>query len=256
MLISNFFGRQCRNFSEQSKFIQSLKYPSLDTISYLHYIHIGKTAGRSIKKFFDFVELSFPVSPPFKFVSHGHNFTIQSLPTHSKAVVSIRDPIHRFVSAFESRKYKLLTKKTRYKEDSWVYSLFPSVESLVDSLFSDPRAIQATRVIPHIRQPYSHFFPIKYLDSLENNIFSVISQESLITDISTLASMTGFSSIPHVADYVGSLAENSNRRFTQVSTTEIVTNLSTSALSKVKAFLCEDYIIYNRLLDLKHTLVG
>ena len=123
----------------------------------IHLFHIGKTGGTALKQ----ALLDHP-SPRFSVLLHGHGVTLADVPAGEKFMFVIRDPLSRFVSAFNGR---LREDRPRYhypwKDGERVaFGLFETPDDLGAALGSkDPdrrgRAEQAMRDIGHVNTPYS-----------------------------------------------------------------------------------------------------
>lgn len=243
--------------SEQSRVCQSLRYPDLLGIRHLHYIHVGKCAGRSIKKVIHLASSEFDIkNAKYKLIPHTHFFAIGSLPIGSSAFISIRDPISRFVSAFESRKHKLNNASTQYVGDAWVFKKYPDVNCFAESLFADECYKQAVSALPHIRQPLDYFLGKECNENSINKIKVVLEQESLVSDLEFLLKISYPKVSPNMYSMLKDLRENSNTRFTSKTTAQIVQSLSSLAHANLNKLLENDYRIYNLLLKRKHLLLS
>lgn len=66
-----------------------------------HFLHIGKTAGTSIKYAFNQTKLY--TNKNLVFVLHHHGFRLPDVPEDERVFFIVRDPIDRYVSGFYSR---------------------------------------------------------------------------------------------------------------------------------------------------------
>ncbi|MEJ2889485.1 hypothetical protein [Actinomycetospora aeridis] len=125
----------------------------------LHFLHIGKTGGTAIKAAFGRSDV---VTATHRLVLHDHGFGLDDVPPGERAVFVLRDPVSRFVSAFNSRRRQ---GRPRYDapwtpQEAAAFAAFPTADSLARAL-DDPRrrgaAQDAMRSIRHVRDPLTSF---------------------------------------------------------------------------------------------------
>ena len=63
----------------------------------LNILHIGKTGGNSLRT------ALLPYVDKCSLIIHGHEITLQNIPSGQKVLFVVRDPVERFVSGFNSR---------------------------------------------------------------------------------------------------------------------------------------------------------
>jgi hypothetical protein len=127
----------------------------------LHVFHIGKTGGTALKE----ALLEHRDSSTYDLLLHGHAVTLADVPVGEKYMFVLRDPLKRFVSAFNGR---LREDRPRYhypwrEEERIAFSIFKTPESLATSLSARSRrerreAEAAMRGIGHVNTPYSYWF--------------------------------------------------------------------------------------------------
>ncbi len=124
----------------------------------VHFIHIGKTAGSTL------VELLRRHGLDRRVAIHGHEFTLRDVPVGEQCFFFIRDPVSRFVSAFNSRR--------REGRPTYVYphspgeaeafARFGTPNDLAEALAAPDSAVRAEAdrafaAIHHLRRGYEHY---------------------------------------------------------------------------------------------------
>lgn len=207
-------------------------------------LHIGKTAGTALKAVLDAqkrIDSTFPVE------MFSHEMTLPRLcnerPDHH-VVFFVRDPLSRFVSAFNSR---LRRGQPRY-DSRWTeaeevsFSHFSTANQLAEALANqEPRAINAMAAISHIRQTFVYFLgSAELLKRERDRILFIGEQESFDSDLAMLRELLGVDpSIVTPTDDIGAHRNPSH----------IPRELSDMAARAVTAWYDEDY----RILDLCRT---
>jgi hypothetical protein len=153
-------------------------------------LHIGKTAGTALKAVLDAqknIDSLFPVE------IFSHEMTLPRLcgerPDH-QVIFFVRDPLSRFVSAFNSR---LRRGQPRYnsqwtKAEEVAFSHFSTANQLAEALAKqEPRAISAMAAISHIRQTLVYFLgSIELLERERDRILFIGEQERFDADLAML----------------------------------------------------------------------
>lgn len=125
----------------------------------LHFLHVGKTGGTAVKAAFGDDDV---VTPTHRLVLHGHEVTLADVPDGERVVVVVRDPVSRFVSAFNSR---LRRGRPRYDApwspgEAAAFAAFPTADALARAL-GDPsrreRAVEAMHAVRHVRDPLTRW---------------------------------------------------------------------------------------------------
>jgi hypothetical protein len=127
----------------------------------VHVFHVGKTGGTALNH----VLLEHADVARYRPVFGGHELTLADVPAGERFMFFIRDPLTRFVSAFNSR---LREGRPRYhypwrEEERAVFAVFKTPDQLGTALSSadaDERALaeQAMRGIGHLNTRYSYWF--------------------------------------------------------------------------------------------------
>jgi hypothetical protein len=127
----------------------------------LHVFHIGKTGGTALKESL----LQYGGDSGYRLLLHGHDVTLPDVPPGEKFMFVIRDPLSRFVSAFNGR---LRADRPRYdypwrNEEKVAFAIFKTPDQLATALSATDsekrrQAEEAMRGIGHVNTPYSYWF--------------------------------------------------------------------------------------------------
>jgi hypothetical protein len=128
----------------------------------LNVLHIGKTGGTALKH----VLSENADASRCQLLFRGHEVTLPDVPPGEQVMFLIRDPLTRFVSAFNGR---LREDRPRYHypwrdEERVAFAIFKTPDQLAVALSSeDPtereQAEAAMRGIGHVNTPYTFWFP-------------------------------------------------------------------------------------------------
>jgi len=128
----------------------------------LNVLHIGKTGGTALKH----VLAECASSSRYELLFRGHEVTLADVPKGEQYMFLIRDPLSRFVSAFNGR---LREDRPRYhypwrEEERIAFARFKTPDELAVALSSDDdeerqAAERAMRGIGHVNTPYTVWFP-------------------------------------------------------------------------------------------------
>lgn len=164
-------------------------YYRINNIVPLHVLHIGKTGGTAIKHALNSIR-SFD---RYNFVLHPHKVTLKDIPKGEKVIFFLRDPIKRFVSAFNSRLRKGLP---RYEipwsqSETIAFADFGSANELAMGLSGNDavrsRAVFAMNNIRHVKDSFWLWFKNEtYFRSRFDDVFLLGRQESLNEDFEKL----------------------------------------------------------------------
>lgn len=156
----------------------------------LHVLHVGKTGGTSLNH----VLLEHADSARLQPVFGGHQLRVADIPVGESFMFVLRDPLSRFVSAFNSR---LREGRPRYhypwrEEERVAFTEFQTPDELAAALSSrNPlgrrRAKQAMKAIGHVNTHYAYWFgtPSEFRERLAD-VFFVAFQEHLDDDFELL----------------------------------------------------------------------
>lgn len=124
----------------------------------LHFLHIGKTGGTAIKHALrsnDVTRCRYG-----ELIWHSHRFTLRDATDNDSVFFCVRDPLRRFLSAFDSRKRK---GQPRYYSE-WTdaeqetFKRWQSPNDLGHAIAEgDPSAVNAVRSIRHVQRPLRHW---------------------------------------------------------------------------------------------------
>jgi hypothetical protein len=161
----------------------------------LNVLHIGKTGGTALKH----VLRENEAASRYQLLFRGHDVTLRDVPHGEQFMFLIRDPLSRFVSAFNGR---LREDRPRYHypwrdEEKIAFALFEKPDELAVALSSDDaerraQAEAAMHGIGHVNTPYAFWFRDdasfrKRLDDL----FFIGLQDSLDDDFEELRRRLG-----------------------------------------------------------------
>jgi O-antigen biosynthesis protein len=128
----------------------------------LNVLHIGKTGGTALKH----VLTEYEAGSRYQLLFRGHDVTLPDVPKGEPFMFLIRDPLSRFVSAFNGR---LREDRPRYhypwrEEERIAFAIFKTPDQLAVALSSadDEERAQAERAmqgIGHVNTPYTFWFP-------------------------------------------------------------------------------------------------
>jgi hypothetical protein len=128
----------------------------------LNVLHIGKTGGTALKH----VLKEHAAASDYQLLFRGHEVTLADVPRGEQFMFLIRDPLTRFVSAFNGR---LREDRPRYhypwrEEERVAFAIFKTPDQLAVTLSSDDarereQAEAAMHGIGHVNTPYTFWFP-------------------------------------------------------------------------------------------------
>jgi hypothetical protein len=167
----------------------------------LHVFHIGKTGGTALNH----VLVEQGDACRYRPVFGGHVLTMADVPRGERFMFFIRDPLDRYVSAFNSR---LREGRPRYHypwrdEERVAFAEFKTPDQLATALSSADRAERARaedamRGIGHVNTPYSFWFGSqRKLRRRLPDVFFIGFQERLDDDFVLLKRKLG---LPHEVD--------------------------------------------------------
>src|SRR5438477_10058390 len=112
--------------------------PSADDRRRVHFLRVGKTGGTALTQ----VLLDYRDAANCEIVFHGHEATMADVPVGEHALFVLRDPVSRFVSAFNGR---LREDRPRYhypwnEGERRAFARFEQPEELASALSSSDRA--------------------------------------------------------------------------------------------------------------------
>lgn len=161
----------------------------------VHVFHIGKTGGTALKQ----ALLDHRVASGYELLLHGHDVRLAHVPPGESFMFAIRDPLSRFVSAFNGR---LREDRPRYhypwrEEERIAFSIFETPDDLASGLSSRNRkrrkqAERAMRGIGHINTPYRFWFgDERVFEARAPDLFFIAFQETLDDDFELLKERLG-----------------------------------------------------------------
>ena len=127
----------------------------------LNVLHIGKTGGTALKH----VLREHESESPYQLLFRGHDVTLADVPAGEAVMFLLRDPLSRFVSAFNGR---LREDRPRYHypwrdEERVAFAVFKRPDELAVALSADDddrraQAEAAMHGIGHVNTPYTFWF--------------------------------------------------------------------------------------------------
>ena len=176
----------------------------------LNVLHIGKTGGTALKH----VLREHQDASRYQLLFRGHDVTLADVPAGEHFMFLIRDPLTRFVSAFNGR---LREDRPRYHypwrdEEKVAFATFKTPDQLAVALSSSgqterEQAEQAMNGIGHVNTPYTFWFKDdSTFQSRVDDVFFIGLQDRLDEDFELLkrrlalpdeARMTGDETVAH-----------------------------------------------------------
>jgi hypothetical protein len=157
----------------------------------LHFLDVGETGGDALR-----AALEVGDAEDHVVVLHGHSATVRDLPDREQVLVFLRDPLSRFVAAFDRRKaeHRSPSELVRATEEALAFERFPTPTALGEALADDPRAVEAMQEIRLVRDHYLHWFG--GWDGLEaaaseGRIYGVLRTEDLSWSLASLLGTLG-----------------------------------------------------------------
>jgi Sulfotransferase family len=169
--------------------------PSEDGERRVHFLRPGKTGGTALTA----ALLEYRDIAGYEIVFHGHETTLADVPVGERVLFLLRDPVSRFVSAFNGR---LREDRPRYhypwtEGERRAFARFKQPEELASALSSADqieraRAEDAMHSIGHISTPYSYWFNgMRKFRRRRRDLFFIAFQESLDDDFELLKQRLG-----------------------------------------------------------------
>jgi hypothetical protein len=157
----------------------------------VHFLHIGKTGGNAIRAALGLRKDRFgPVAAGTVAGVRGHHVRLADIPAGDKVIFTLRDPIGRFVSGFNSRMRQGGPVKHRpwTEVEARAFARFKTPNELGLALSSSDPAIrsaaeEALNGIGHVKRHYAHWLQdMAYVRRRADDILFVAMVESLDAD--------------------------------------------------------------------------
>jgi hypothetical protein len=208
----------------------------------VHFIHLSKTGGSAIKQAIR--EADQPETRFGKIFLHPHPRTLDELPEDHHVFFTVRDPIARFVSAFNSRLRKGQPKYFREwsKGEREVFQTFESPQALAAGLASPDRgtrakAIRAMSDIRQLRREMALWLQgPALLKRRRSHIVYIARQETLAEDWEQIKEVLGYSS---------DLALPSNPKAAHRTDESFDRGLDAAAIKALTKWYARDYRLLN-----------
>src|SRR5690348_15858289 len=198
---------------------------------HIHFLHVGKTGGTAIKA----------ALKPFEHLVqlHDHSVRLSDIPVGDRVFFFLRDPVSRFVSAFNSR---LRCGRPRYDfpwspDEAKAFKRFKSPEELALALSSSNllkrrSAVAAMRAIKHLSNSYWDWLHDgETMNHRTAHILFIGQPAHLATDFEALCSRLGIRQAVLPVDEVA-MHKTSAR---------LDTSLRSKSVETLKAWYANDY---------------
>ncbi len=181
-------------YARGRRLVGALKRES-DAREPLHVLHVGKTGGTALNH----VLVEHAATLRYRPVFGGHQLTLADIPPGERFMFLIRDPLTRFVSAFNSRLREGLPRyHYPWRDDERAaFAVFTTPDQLATALSSADtservQAEQAMRAIGHVNTHYSSWFgDAEQFRARLQDLFFVGFQERLDEDFDLLKRKLG-----------------------------------------------------------------
>jgi hypothetical protein len=159
----------------------------------VNFLHIGKTGVSALREALGDIRDG-------SVVIHPHETSLKAIPVGDRVVFSIRDPISRFVSGFNSRLRK--GRPRNYNEwspeEARAFSVFQTPNQLGEALFAPDAALRtsaqvAMDAILHTRSMKDWLINKPYLASRSKDVAFVVLQSELELDFQRLVTLFNIS---------------------------------------------------------------
>lgn len=157
---------------------------------FVHFLHIGKTGGSSIK----YAMSQHFADNCYAIYLHSHHVRLRDVPGGERVIFFLRDPISRFISGFYSRQRQGRPRYFRRwnPDEKNAFEEFSTPNQLAIAIFSTDdkekrRAQSAMESIQHVRDSYMEWFESEdYFRSRLSDVFFIGFQERLAEDFDIL----------------------------------------------------------------------
>jgi hypothetical protein len=216
----------------------------------LHVLHVGKTGGTALSQ----VLVEYAAEARYRPVFGGHELTVADVPLGERFMFFIRDPLSRFVSAFNSR---LREGRPRYhypwrEEEKIAFARFKTPDELATALSAEDEtlrleATEAMHGIGHLNTGYSFWFGDEdAFRSRVGDLFFVGFQERLGADFELLKTRLGLPADANLPE--GDAAHRAPVGFD--------TRLGDVARANLQRWYAEDIAFFGLCLDLSARING
>lgn len=205
-------------------------------------LHIGKTGGNSLRHVLQ------PLEQQFGIQVLRHRSTLKDVGPGDRAIFTVREPVSRFISGFNSR-----LRQGRPRNDvPWkggeieTFARFKAPNELAEALSSpaDRAAAEAAMgSIQHVREHLSHWLgSLDYLRSRQNDIAYVCHQPELTQDFEAIKRLLGLpEELALPEDPI--IAHHTPEGFS--------TSLSALGEANIRAWYADDFLLYEECLKLR-----
>lgn len=151
----------------------------------VHLLHIGKTGGTALKTALQQATAVGTTTALGTLHVHGHDMTLDRLPEGDVAICFLRDPVTRFVSAFDSRYRR---GRPRYNRrwsvgETIAFTMFPTASALAEALADDRSAAKfAMRSIQHLDRHYTYWLGAVDASAARRERLAFVGRQETLTD--------------------------------------------------------------------------
>jgi len=221
--LNDFFSSLCIRFQRLD-----VRVPMYRKDNVFHFLHIGRTGGSELRNRFKYINMHTNV----RILHRKHYITLRDIPASSEYLLTTRDPVQRFISAFESLRLKPIMTKSRIEKE--LHDYFSSANDLAESLFDDSIiGYQASRFMNgvwHLAQKQSQFVCIE--DIYRRKPFFHFHTENLDIDFQNFCNKLGINTPP--------LSKSNSGGYSSY-------DLSPKALNNLKIWYSDDYSLISSL---------
>lgn len=212
----------------------------------MHFLHIGKTGGTSLKKLTKTYGIR-RTGDGQRLIMHSHSTSLpEVLGRHRRntAAFFLRDPVTRFVSGFNSRLREgaPIAHIPWKPEERLAFERFSAPNDLAEALSApshliQDRAFTAMRAMVHTRMHYKHWLRgADYLQDRLSRITFIGFQETYVEDVARFARILG-------------LPDNVQLEHHHQAPANMSTEISANGRANLERWYAEDYVIYRWALE-------
>lgn len=154
----------------------------------LHFLHIGKTGGSELKRRFNAIN---KMTGKTTILNRGHQILGADLASSDNYIISLRDPLRRFESAFHSLRSQGVRDLSEVEKQ--LFKRFPGVNDIAQALRPDSPhrsdAVFFMLYIRHFSQRQANF--LRGIDYIQRPPMFVFRSESLDNDFEVFCEAIG-----------------------------------------------------------------
>ena len=205
----------------------------------LHFLHIGKTGGSAVKE---------AIAGRPGIALHEHGARLCDIPPGEPVFFTVREPLARYVSAFNSR---LRAGRPRYDVpwspgEAKAFAAFATPDRLAVAVGRrDPAAVAAMAAITHINQPLTRWFSAAELARRARDVVAILLQSELAADFDRLKRRLGLAGdLP--TDPVAA----------HVTPAGFDRTLSEEGSAAIRSWYKDDIVLFQACLEMRQAIMG